>query len=137
MKLDNRTCNCQLRAPLKKSTSTTVAEKMLYIRVCFIILLGTLSLLTSPVVSAPVGFISSTMALDQSTVSKDDEANNNKSIEVLSSRKTNEVLDTQLSEKTTDSKRRKICSLFKFSNFEKMLCFDINNDELKKFEVKD
>ena len=120
---------------MKKSTSTIVTGKMLYIRVCFFIILGTLSLLTSSVVSAPIGFISSTMS-DQATV-PDDKTSNNNSNQLLSNHKTNEVLDAQRSEKTTNSNRRKICSLFKFSNFEKMLCFDINNDELKKFEVKD
>ena len=103
---------------------------MMYIRVSFIIL-ATLSFLMSPVVSAPVGFISSTKLVDRSTVPDDDAINNN-SIEMLLNK---EVLGAKLSKKTTNSNMREICSLFKFSNFEKILCFNINNDELKKYVV--
>ena len=103
---------------------------MLYIRVS-IIILATLSLLTSQVVSAPVGFISSTKLVDQLTVPDDEATDNNNSIEMLSNHKTNEVLGAKSAEKAIDSNMREICSLFKFSNFEKILCFNINNDELK------
>ena len=112
---------------------------MLFIRVCFIILLGTLSLMTSPVVSAPVGGSISLSSVDRSTVLNDKPPDNNNSIKMLFNHKTNNnqhtVINAKTSEKTTNSKMREICSLFKFTNFEKILCFNVNWDELNNFEV--
>ena len=110
---------------------------MLYIRLCFIIILGTLSLLTSPVFAAPVGgTISSSYSLDQSTFLNDKPTNNN-SIKMLFNHKTNPrtVINAKTSKKTTISKMREICSLFKFTNFERILCFNVSWDELNKLNV--
>ena len=98
------------------------------------IILGTLLFLASPVVAAPVGSISSS-SVDQSTKLNDKPTDNNNSIKMLFKKDRRTVINAKTSEKTTNSKIREICSLFKFSNFEKILCFNISWDELKNFEV--
>ena len=123
----------------------------MYIRLSFIIL-GTFLFLASPVVSAPVGSIYSSYSVDRSTKLNDKSTDDNNSIKMLFNYKTNNnpikklsnpktndnqrtVITAKTSEKTTNSSLREICSLFKFSNFEKILCFNVSWNELNNFEV--